>query len=461
MLYDTIAAISTPLGEGGIGIVRMSGPEALSIAGKIFKGIKNADWQEGSSHRLYYGHVVEPETKTVVDEILLGVMRAPHTFTREDVVEFNCHGGIVPIRKILEIVLSNGARLAEPGEFSKRAFLNGRLDLAQAESIIDVIRSKTEAGLKLAISQLKGDLSEKINILQEKLLALLAQIEANIDFPEDDLEDASRQQIGSRSAEMLAEVQELLAGADTGKIYREGIWTVIVGRPNVGKSSLLNAMLREKRAIVTEIPGTTRDVIEEIINIRGIPLKLADTAGLRETDDIVERIGVEKSRELVEKADLVLVVLDATTGITVEDKEILEMVKDKISILLVNKIDIGDGEFIAKKLSSLSESKPIIKMSVKEGAGLGELEEQIVEMVLGGSVTASDNVLVSNIRHKQALERAKRHLQEVVTAITGPVPADLISIDLRGAWEALGEVTGSTVTEDLVDRIFADFCIGK
>lgn len=461
MLYDTIAAISTPLGEGGIGIVRMSGPEALSIAGKIFKGIKNADWQKGSSHRLYYGHVVEPETKTVVDEILLGVMGAPHTFTREDVVEFNCHGGIVPIRKILELVLNNGARLAEPGEFSKRAFLNGRLDLAQAESIIDIIRSKTEAGLKLAVSQLKGDLSEKINVLQEKLLALLAQIEANIDFPEDDLEDASRQQIGSKSAEVLAEVQELLAGADTGKIYREGIWTVIVGRPNVGKSSLLNAMLREKRAIVTEIPGTTRDVIEEIINIRGIPLKLADTAGLRETDDIVERIGVEKSRELVEKADLVLVVLDASTGITVEDKEILEMVRDKISILLINKIDIGDGDFIVKELSSLSGSKPVIKMSVTEKMGLGELEEQIVEMVLGGSVTASDDVLVSNIRHKQALENTKRHLQEVVTAITGPVPADLISIDLRSAWEALGEVTGSTVTEDLVDRIFADFCIGK
>lgn len=461
MLYDTIAAISTPLGEGGIGIVRMTGSQAFSIADKIFRGIKNGDWQEGSSHKLYYGHVVEPETETVVDEILLGVMRAPHTFTREDVVEFNCHGGIVPIRKILELVLNNGARLAEPGEFSKRAFLNGRLDLAQAESIIDVIRAKTETGLKLAISQLKGELSEKINVLQDKLLALLAQIEANIDFPEDDLEDASRQQIGSRSAEMLAEVQDLLAGADTGKIYREGIWTVIVGRPNVGKSSLLNAMLREKRAIVTEIPGTTRDVIEEIINIRGIPLKLADTAGLRETDDIVERIGVEKSRELVEKADLVLVVLDAATGITVEDKEILEMVKDKTSILLVNKVDIGDGEFIAKELSLLSASKPIIKMSVKEGTGLAKLEDQIVEMVLGGAVTASDNVLVSNIRHKQALEKAKRHLQEVVTAITGPVPADLISIDLRGAWEALGEVTGSTVTEDLVDRIFADFCIGK
>jgi len=456
---DTIAAISTPLGEGGIGIVRLSGAEATEIAKKIFRA-KRGEWVNAGSHSLIYGHIFDRAGKDV-DEVLLGYMKAPNTYTREDVVEINCHGGIVPLRKILELTLAQGARLAEPGEFSKRAFLNGRLDLAQAESIIDVIRSKTEAGLKLAVSQLKGELSEKILILQDGLLGLLAQVEANIDFPEDDLEEATGIKIIRSSEELLKQIEELIRGAEAGRIYRDGISTIIIGRPNVGKSSLLNALLRENRAIVTEIPGTTRDIIEEVINIQGIPLKIIDTAGLRETEDIVEKIGVEKTREMIGRADLVLLVLDAVRGLTDEDFTIIESIGDRKAIFLVNKVDVEEIRIDESEIKKLSVKRPVIRISAETGKGLDQLEEKIVEMALGGQVAVSDTVLVANIRHRRALEKAAQHLNEAVNGIKEKVPVDVVAIDIRSAWESLGEITGTTVTEDLLDRIFADFCIGK
>ena len=459
MYEDTIAAIATPLGEGGIGIVRLSGPEAVKIAERIFRA-QNKNWISAGSHRLFYGHIIDREG-LVIDEVLLSYMRAPHTYTREDVVEINCHGGIVPLRRVLELVLGYGARLAGPGEFSKRAFLNGRLDLAQAESVIDIIRARTDAGLKLAMSQLRGELSGKITSLQKKLLGLLAQIEAVVDFPEEGLEESAGDEILVKSQALLSEVEQLIRGADTGKIYREGISTVIIGRPNVGKSSLLNAMLREERAIVTEIPGTTRDIIEEIINIRGIPLKIIDTAGLHETEDVVEKIGVERTRDNIKRADLVLLVLDAARGLTNEDKAIIESIGEKKSIILLNKVDVKEIKIEKSKVERFSPGSPLLWISAEQGTGLIELEETIVNMVLGGQAASSEAVLVSSVRHKQALEKASAHLSEAVNGILGKLPLDMVSIDLRSAWEALGDITGSTSTEELLDRIFADFCIGK
>jgi len=456
---DTIAAISTPLGEGGIGIIRISGNSALKIAEKIFKTKKGALLQAGN-RKLIYGHIYDRSGK-IVDEVLLTYMKAPHTYTREDVVEINCHGGIVPLRKILETVLAEGARAAEPGEFSKRAFLNGRLDLAQAESVIDIIRSKTEAGLNLAVTQLGGKLSGKIFELQESLLGLLAQVEANIDFPEEDLEEATGREIVRNSEALLEQINKIIKGAEAGKIYREGINTIIIGSPNVGKSSLLNAMLQENRAIVTEIPGTTRDIIEEIINIRGIPLKIIDTAGLRETEDLVEKMGVAKTREMMGRAGLVLLVIDAARGLTGEDYAIIDLIKKKKAIFILNKADVKEPQVDINEIKALSAGRPVLWISALEGTGLEKLEEKIVEIVFEGQLSAADDVLVTNIRHKRALECSAEHLKDAVKGIKDNLPVDVVSIDLRAAWESLGEITGSAVTEDLLDRIFADFCIGK
>jgi len=456
---DTIAAISTPLGEGGIGIVRISGSEAAEISKKIFKA-RRGGWLNKGSHRLMYGHIVDG-TGVIVDEVLLSYMKEPHTYTREDVVEINCHGGIVPLRKVLELVLAQGARLAEPGEFSKRAFLNGRLDLAQAESVIDVIRSKTESSLKIAVSQLRGELSRKILELQDRLLGLLARVEANIDFPDEDLEIATGVEITITGENLLMETRELIRGAEAGRVYREGISTIIIGRPNVGKSSLLNAMLREDRAIVTDIPGTTRDVIEEVVNIKGIPLKIIDTAGIHETRDIIEKIGVEKTREMIGRADLVLLVLDAARGLAQEDLAIIENLGDKKSIFLINKVDVEQKKINLSDVEELAKGRTVLWISAEKGTGLAELEEKIYEMVMGGQLSGTDNVLVTNVRHKIALEKTALHLEDAIEGIKRGVPIDVAAIDLRSAWEALGEITGSTVTEDLLDRIFKDFCIGK
>lgn len=462
MLQDTIAAIATPLGEGGIGIVRISGPEAIGIADQIFKAKYNQKWGSGPGFRLTYGHVINPHNGQIVDEALVALMRGPKSFTGDDVVEIHCHGGILPLKQILDLVLEQGATLAGPGEFSKRAFLNGKLDLAQAESIINIIRSKTDAALKISMDQLQGRLSTKINELQDSLLAILAQIEAKIDFPEDDIEEITLKEVGQRCQYLLTELDKLIISADSGKIYQEGVKTVIIGKPNVGKSSLLNALLKENRAIVTDIPGTTRDVIEEIININGIPLKIIDTAGLRETDDVVEKIGVERSRELINEGDLILFVLDAATGLKEEDYQIMQLIQGKKSIVIINKTDINDGIIDPQRVTvDLGANIPMVEVSALYNQGLEKLEQQIVKLVLGGEISVDDQVLVTNARHKQALERAKKHVQEIINGIEYEIPGDLLSIDVKGAWEALGEITGNTVGEDLIDRIFRDFCIGK
>lgn len=461
MLEDTIVAIATPLGEGSIGVVRISGPEAIAVGRRVFQPKVNQDWYIKENYKLVYGHVVEPDSREIIDEVLLSVMRGPRSFTAEDVVEINCHGGIVPLRRVLEVVLRQGARLAEPGEFSKRAFINGRLDLAQAESIIDIIRAKTDAGAKIAMSQLGGKLSEKVHGLQNELLGLLAKIEAFIDFPEDDIPEATLEEMAHRCNGLLIVIEQLLESADTGKVYREGLRTVIVGKPNVGKSSLLNALLREQRAIVTDIPGTTRDVIEEVLNIKGVPLKIIDTAGLRETQDLVEKLGVERSRQLLNQADLVLLVLDASTGLSEDDLNVINLIKDKKVLVLINKVDIADNAIETDQLKQLIGYSDVLEISAQKDIGLDRLEQSILDLVFQGKITAADNVLVSNSRHKHALERAKQHLLEAGRGMQQSVPPDLVSIDLKSAWEILGEITGNTVTEDLIDRIFADFCIGK
>lgn len=460
MREDTIAAISTPLGEGGIGIIRISGHESLKIACKIFKAAR-CGVVSIKSHSMVYGYIIDSLTGQMIDEVLLCYMKAPRTYTREDVVEINCHGGIVPLRAVLELVLANGARLAEPGEFSKRAFLNGRLDLAQSEAIIDIIRSKTESGLKLAVSRLKGELSVKIDLLQGRLLAILAQIEANIDFPEDDLDETGCSVITNTCQDVRQEIKKLIIGAQAGIIYREGIRAAIVGKPNAGKSSLLNALLREKRAIVTDVPGTTRDVIEEIVNIQGIPLRLIDTAGLHETEDLVEKIGIERTKETIDQADLLLLVLDAVSGIVDVDFKIMKLTGTKKCLILVNKSDVENILIKEEDLLRLAGGRPVLWISAKHGTGLGELEDRIVKIVFSGKVDRQESIMIANLRQKKALEKAVQHLDDAILGLNGMVPVDMAAIDIRAAWERLGEITGTTVDDDLIDKIFNDFCIGK
>ncbi|MFA5383828.1 MAG: tRNA uridine-5-carboxymethylaminomethyl(34) synthesis GTPase MnmE [Eubacteriales bacterium] len=461
LLSDTIAAISTPLGEGGIGIVRLSGPGAFDIARKIFKPAGGSKWwKENPGYRLFYGYISEPKSGEMIDEVLMGVMAAPKSYTKEDVVEFNCHGGLIPLRKTLETALGQGARLAEPGEFSRRAFLNGRLDLIQAEAIIDIIRAKTDAGLKLAVSQLKGDFSCKIGSIQKELTALLAEVETCIDFPEDYLEPEDKFLTRVKLVKIIDQMGFLISSADKGKIYREGILAVIAGRPNVGKSSLLNALLKENRAIVTEIPGTTRDIIEEVVNIKGIPIKLADTAGLRPTDDPVESIGVQRSRDALLLSDLVLFVIDAVQGFTKADRELLEGLRGKRKILLLNKIDLIKAGSGTAAGCPAGES-PVLEISAKTGAGLEELSDTIEKMVFEGKIEPGGNYLVGNVRHRDILRRCELHLKEALQTIDQGLPEDLQAVDLRAAWVTLGEITGSTATEEIIDHIFANFCIGK
>lgn len=460
-MEETIAAISTPLGEGGIGIVRLSGPKSLKIATKLFKAKRKIELEKIETHRLMYGYIVNPESGEIVDEVLLSYMRAPRSYTTEDMVEINCHGGIVPLKKTLELVLASGARLAEPGEFTKRAFLNGRIDLAQAESVLDVIRARTEEGLQVAVGQLQGKLSTKIDNIQQKILALIAQIEAEIDFPEEDLEISDVEKIKRDVKEIKEEVVLILEGAERGKLYREGINTVIVGKPNVGKSSLLNALLREKRAIVTDVPGTTRDVIEEYINIKGIPLRIVDTAGLRETNELVEKLGVKKTKELLGKADLILLMLDAGTGITEEDLNVAGLVDKEKTLVVINKIDIKRDILSRKKVKEIFGEVPVMEISALKEEGIEELEGKIYQTVMGGKVKSGEDIIISSVRHKNAVGRAKNSLEDAEEALERGLPLDLVTVDLRSAWEILGEITGITVGEEIIERIFRDFCVGK
>ncbi|MDD2496565.1 MAG: tRNA uridine-5-carboxymethylaminomethyl(34) synthesis GTPase MnmE [Desulfitobacteriaceae bacterium] len=460
MLSDTIAAISTPLGEGGIGIVRISGKEALKVMKKIFHSKNPKDWNHVKSQTMHLGYVVDFEGN-IIDEVLVSIMREPKTFTGEDIVEINCHGGLIPLKKTLELTLQAGARMADRGEFTKRAFLNGRIDLSQAEGIIDIIRAKTDAGLKAALGQMEGSLSRKIKEIQNSILGVLAIIEAGIDFPEDEVEEISTSKVQETIKEVYEETEKMIKSAERGKIIREGINTVIVGRTNVGKSSLLNALLGEKRAIVTNVPGTTRDTIEEFINVGGFPLKIVDTAGIRETEDVVEKIGVEKSRELLENADLVLLVLDITAGISQDEMDLINSEKAKNIIVLINKIDVKESQAEKQRFEKVVEGIPHLFISAQEEIGIGELEKMIEQLITDRGVESTGDFFITNIRHKNCLVRTKEHLNEVINGIKLGVSLDIVSIDVRSAWESLGEITGETVGEELLDRIFSDFCIGK
>ncbi|MDD2572931.1 MAG: tRNA uridine-5-carboxymethylaminomethyl(34) synthesis GTPase MnmE [Bacillota bacterium] len=457
---DTITAIATAPGESGIGIVRISGPEAKRIAARAFRAVSGKPLEELPGRRMNYGHIYNPDSGEIIDEVLVATMKAPHTYTREDVVEIHCHGGNAAVRKILEIIVDLGARVAEPGEFTKRAFINGRLDLSQAEAVMDIIHSKSEMGLKTAVSQLEGRLSRYLDEIKDKLLSVMAGVEASIDFPEHDIEEQTREVLlmDTRQAEDM--VERLLSTSSGGRIVREGLKTAIIGKPNVGKSSLLNALLRENRAIVTEVPGTTRDVIEEYINLKGIPLRLMDTAGIRETDDLVESIGVEKTREYMENADLVLLMLDAARPLSQDDRKILDIIKDKRAIVLINKTDL-EIKLNVEEITKKYHEWPVIHMSLIKDMGLDVLEDTIYNLVFSDGITSGDAVMVTRVRHADCLRRAKRSLEDAIKAMGNGLPIDLVSIDIKAALEALGEITGDNITEDIVDRIFEDFCIGK
>lgn len=456
--FDTICAIATAIGEGSVSIIRVSGTDALNIVNKIFQPKNGTDILGMKTYTMKYGHVIDIDTQELVDEVIVSFMKGPRSFTAEDVIEVNCHGGVTSTNKVLENVIKAGARIAEPGEFTKRAFLNGRIDLSQAEAVMDIINAKTDLAMKSALLQSTGELSKRIGTLREYLLNVLALIEFAVDFTEDDEEIDPSIPIKVRESldKALTDINKLIKGADEGRIIREGLSLVIVGKPNVGKSSLLNTLLKEKRAIVTDIAGTTRDVIEEYINLDGIPVKIIDTAGIRETEDVVEKIGVEKSKEKIEEADLVLLMLDTSRSLDDEDKEIIEAVKDKNVIAILNKIDLDTN----MDLSAISEFENIIKISAKEQLGIGDLKQKIKDMFFSGKVD-NESLIISNSRHKQALFRAQENSAEALTRAEQDEYLDLISIFVTSALRALGEITGSELEEDLVNKIFGDFCVGK
>lgn len=458
--FDTIAAISTPPGEGAISIVRLSGSEALPILDKIYVSGKKK-LSQVASHTIHYGHLVDPDTKKEVDEVLVSVMKGPKTFTTEDVVEINCHGGMVVTNQILQLLLRCGARLAEPGEFTKRAFLNGRIDLSQAEAVMDLIRAKTNAAADLALQQLDGKLTQMITNLRQELLETLAQVEVNIDYPEyDDVEEMTSQLLRQKALEVEEKIAAILKHAKQGKILREGLKTAIIGRPNVGKSSLLNYLLQEEKAIVTEIAGTTRDVIEEYVNLDGVPLKLIDTAGIRETEDVVEAIGVKRSKEALAKADLILLVLNQHEGLAKEDLELLALTKGKERFILLNKMDLTDGLDVTS-LKEYAKEEEILPISVLTNVGLEALAEKIKERFFSGSLEQEDATYISNVRHIGLLEQAQKSLQEVKTGIESGMPVDLVQIDMTRCWEFLGEIIGESAPDELITQLFSQFCLGK
>ena len=456
--FDTIAAIATPPGEGAISIVRLSGDDAVTLADQVFKG---KDLTKVSSHTINYGHFIDPKTREIIDEVMVSVLRAPKTFTREDTIEINCHGGIVPTNKILQVLLTNGARLAEPGEFTKRAFLHGRIDLAQAESVMDLIRAKTDRSMKAALNQLDGNLSQLIKNLRQEILDVLAQVEVNIDYPEyDDVEEMTSKLLREKAIDVRAKIEQLLVTARQGKILREGLATALVGRPNVGKSSLLNHLLHEDKAIVTDIAGTTRDVIEEYVNVRGVPLKLVDTAGIRETDDMVEKIGVERSRQAIDRSDLVMLLLNASEPLTTEDIELLQLTQAKKRIIVLNKMDL-EPKLDLNELYQYVDKAEVLKTSVLKNEGISELEEHIAALFYGGIENSQTTVLVTNARHIALLEQAKTALESVLTGLDQELPVDLVQIDMTRAWELLGEITGDSYQDELLDQLFSQFCLGK
>lgn len=459
--FDTIAAISTPPGEGAISIVRLSGEDAVVIADRV------ANYQKKSlldvdSHTIHYGHVKDPEQDFVLDEVMYSVMLAPKTFTRENIVEINCHGGMVVANQVLQLLLRQGARLAEPGEFTKRAFLNGRMDLSQAEAVMDLIQAKTDESMQLALSQLDGQLSVMIRALRQDILEALAQVEVNIDYPEyDDVEEVTTRIMMEKADSVRTDIARLLQTAKQGKILREGLSTAIIGRPNVGKSSLLNYLLREDKAIVTDIAGTTRDVIEEFVNVRGVPLKLIDTAGIRDTEDTVEKIGVERSRKALGEADLILLVLNQSEALTEMDKELLEITKDSHRIILLNKMDLETKLDQTELRRLIGETDVVLSISVTSSKGIEELEQQIKDTFFVNSGNDKDATYISNSRHIALLEEADRSLKEVMTGLDAGMPVDLVQIDMTRAWDILGEIIGDSVQDELITQLFSQFCLGK
>ncbi len=458
-MLDTIAAISTAVGEAGIGIVRMTGKDSIDIGKKVFIGFDDKELVEIKNKRLTYGHIIDEDGEKV-DEVLIAFMEGPYTYTRENMVEIYCHGGIISVRKVLELLIRSGARLSERGEFTKRAFLNGRLDLSQAEAVIDIIRSKTDKSFEVSFDQLEGSLSKEIRSIRDIILSMVAHVEVSIDFPEEDTEELTYEDLKSDAELVDKRIQDLLSTANKGKILRDGINTVILGKPNVGKSSLLNAILKENRAIVTDVPGTTRDIIEEYVNIDGIPLKIVDTAGIRATEDIVEKIGVDRAKESLENSDLIIAVFDVSRDFTHEDIEIMKLLENKKSIVLLNKIDLKPS-FKDKFLKELKDIDHIIETSIIENIGVKTLEEDIKDLFYEGDLNIESDIVITNIRHKTQLEKAQKKMQNAIKDIDMDIPLDCIEIDLRNAWEDLGEISGDTVAEDILDKIFRDFCIGK
>lgn len=458
--WDTIAAIATPRGAGGVGIVRVSGSLAISIACQIFRSPRHVSVAELPSHTLNYGHVVHPSSGEVIDEVMLGIMRTPKSYTAEEVVEFNCHGGMVPLRSVLELTLKAGARLAAPGEFTKRAFLNGRLDLAQAEAVVDLIRSKTDLTRRIAIDQLSGKLSQTINALNDRVANLLAEVEASIDFPEEELDFMGLTVMRQTAQDILDDLDRLIATASDGKLLRDGVNIAILGRPNVGKSSLLNTLLQEDRAIVTEIPGTTRDTIEAPLNLGGIPLNLIDTAGIHQTTDIVEQQGVERSKTYLDRADLLLIMFDSSRSLTEEDRELLRAAKVRKSILILNKIDLPIVT-TPVDLHTDAAQKPVVQTSLLDGKGVEELKSAVRQGLLEGDAIWGDAPIVTNVRHHDALRRSRLALGHAIESFTQQMPPDLVAVDLHSSLDCLGEIVGKTTTEDILGRIFSQFCVGK
>jgi len=455
--FDTIGAISTSIGEGGIAIVRISGDKAKDVVEKIFQAKNGQSIKDMKSYTMKYGYIID-ENNNHIDEVIVSFMKGPRSFTAEDTIEINCHGGVVATNKVLEQVIKQGVRIAEPGEFTKRAFLNGRIDLSQAEAVIDIINAKTDLSMKSALMQSEGLISKEIRVLREKLLSTIAHIEATVDYPEDDLEEVTSE-MAIRDLDIIKkEIKEFIETAEEGKILREGLSTVIVGKPNVGKSSLLNALTKENRAIVTDIPGTTRDVIEEYINISGIPIKIIDTAGIRETDDVVEKIGVERSRAKINDADLIILILDSSNELTEEDKEIINHISNKKYMILLNKSDLN-SKITQKDLENINCTN-IYSISAKTGEGIDEVRTAIKDMFFKGDIS-TNNVIITNTRHKEALLRAYECIESAINTLNYTFAIDLASIDIRNAWTFLGEITGDSLEENIIDKISKDFCLGK
>mgnify|MGYP000865784007 CR=1 FL=1 len=477
-MEDTIAAVATAYGEGGIGIIRISGEKALSVLNAVFRPMRKHMKQKEQKNvfepdsvgmtngepivnrRLTYGHIIDYNTNQVLDEVLAVYMKAPYTYTTEDVVEINCHGSIVSLRKVLELVLKSGARMADPGEFTKRAFLNGRLDLTQAEAVIDLIKAKSDKSFDVALGQLDGTLSKNIEQIRNLLMDELVNITVNIDYPDEDIEEITYDTLLNNLLQIGDMIQKLIDSADTGRIIKEGFKVAIVGKPNVGKSSLMNALLRENRAIVTDVPGTTRDTIVEDITIKSIPVKLIDTAGIHHTEDQVEKIGIEKSKESFNEADLVLLILDGSQPLSIDDQEIIEVIGARRTIVLINKMDLGQVVDEKKLLEEMPKAS-FIHTSVKNGQGIDEIEDKMEELVFNGEVKQSGSTFITNVRHANLLVSAKSALEDAIHMVRLGEALEFIEIDVKRSFELLGEIIGETVSESVIDEVFSRFCLGK